>query len=88
MCGGRDPFHRISVTDIEAANKRKDSSDGGAGMIHKILTWCGGYVIVRLPGDRAERFINICRTKGIFWWKVRWQRQGQYVYGCMKRTDY
>ena len=57
-------------------------------MIHKILTWCGGYVIVRLPGDQAERFINICRTKGIFWWKVRWQRQGQYVYGCMKRTDY
>lgn len=88
MCGGRDPFHRISVTDIEAANKRKDSSDGGAEMIHKILTWCGGYVIVRLPGDQAERFINICRTKGIFWWKVRWQRQGQYVYGCMKRTDY
>ena len=55
MCGGRDPFHRISVTDIEAANKRKDSSDGGAGMIHKILTWCGGYVIVRLPGDQAGR---------------------------------
>lgn len=57
-------------------------------MIHKILIWLGGYVEVRLPGEEAERFINICRTKGIFWWKIRWQREGKYVYGCMRRKDY
>lgn len=57
-------------------------------MIHRILTWCRGYVRVRLPGAQAERFINVCRSRGIYWWGVSWDRNGQEVYGCLNRIDY
>ena len=57
-------------------------------MIHRIMTWCAGYVLVRLPGAQAERFVNICRAKGIVWWGLRWQQDQRMVYGYLRRSDY
>lgn len=57
-------------------------------MVHRILTWCGGIVLVCLPGREADRFINICRAKGIIWWGVRWDAEKKLVYGYLRRCDY
>ncbi len=57
-------------------------------MVHKIIGWCKGYVLVKLPGSQAERFINLCRNHGIFWWNLRWGKKKDIVYGCISRMDY
>lgn len=57
-------------------------------MVHRILAWCRGYVRVRLPGGQAERFINVCRSRGIYWWGISWDRKQNAVYGCLSRADY
>lgn len=57
-------------------------------MIHRITGWCRGFVQVKLPGQQAERFINLCRNHGIYWWNLHWRRREKAVYGCISREDY
>ncbi len=58
------------------------------GMVHKITGWCKGYVMVKISGGQAERFINLCRNHGIFWWDLRWNKKREAVFGCVSRQDY
>ncbi len=57
-------------------------------MVHKIMGWCKGYVLVRISGIQSERFINLCKSAGIFWWNLRWGKKKDVLYGCISRTDY
>lgn len=57
-------------------------------MVHRIMGWCRGFVQVRLPGQKAERFVNLCRNHGIYWWNLYWNCKEGTVYGCLSREDY
>ena len=57
-------------------------------MVHKIIGWCSGYVLVRLPCGQAERFVNLCCNHGIYWWDLYANRKEGAVYGCLSRDDY
>ncbi len=57
-------------------------------MLHRIVGWCKGYVMVRLPDGQAERFINLCKNHGMDWWNIYRDQGSGYVYGCISREDY
>ena len=62
--------------------------EGIDGMVHRIIGWCKGYVLVKLPGTHAERFINHCRSQGIYWWNLRWDPKSGCMLGCVSCQDY
>lgn len=57
-------------------------------MVHRIIGWCKGYVLVKIPGQQSERFINLCRNHGIYWWNLQWNQKQGTVSGCLSRRDY
>ena len=57
-------------------------------MVHKILGWCLGYLLICLPGERADRFANLCRSHGIVLWNLCWEPDTGIVDGCIARKDY
>lgn len=57
-------------------------------MVHRMIGWLRGFVQVRLPGQQAERFVNLCRNHGIYWWNLYWSPREGVLYGCLSREDY
>ncbi|MCI8408239.1 MAG: sporulation protein YqfD [Lachnospiraceae bacterium] len=47
-------------------------------MLKEILCWYQGYVEVELCGYTSERFVNLCRNKGILLWDVHIEK-GHYL---------
>lgn len=43
---------------------------------------------MKIPGAQAERFINLCRNRGIYWWNLRWKKDTGEVLGCISCQDY
>ena len=44
-----------------------------------------GYVQIQIRGNSPERFMNLCRNRGIILWKIR--RQGEYDTCCLALRD-
>ena len=44
-------------------------------MLKEILRWYQGYVEVELCGYTSERFVNLCRNKGILLWDVHIEKE-------------
>lgn len=44
-------------------------------MLKEILCWYQGYVEVELCGYNSERFVNLCRNKGILLWDVHMEKE-------------
>lgn len=44
-------------------------------MLKEILCWYQGYVEVELCGYTSERFVNLCRNKGILLWDVHIEKE-------------
>lgn len=57
-------------------------------MIHKIFCWMGGYVKVRIQGKRIERFVNLCRNRGIILWQLCWDTNQEVLYFRVALKDF
>ena len=57
-------------------------------MVHKIFGWIGGYLKVRIQGKRIERFVNLCRNRGIVLWQLCWDTNQEVLYFCISLKDF
>ena len=55
-------------------------------MVHRIFGWLGGTLEVCLTGISGERFINLCRNRGMALWQIS-QRKGK-IYFCIRLKDF
>lgn len=55
-------------------------------MLKEVLCWYQGYVEIELCGYNPERFVNLCRNKGILLWDVHVERE-QY-FGKISLNNY
>ncbi|HHT96619.1 MAG TPA: sporulation protein YqfD [Clostridiales bacterium] len=39
-------------------------------MLIKLLTWAKGYLLLRVKNNSPERFFNLCKKRGIFFWNI------------------
>ncbi|MCI8338288.1 MAG: sporulation protein YqfD [Lachnospiraceae bacterium] len=55
-------------------------------MVHRIFGWLGGTLEVCLTGISSERFINLCRNRGMVLWQIR-SAKGK-VFFCIRLKDF
>ena len=55
-------------------------------MLKEVLCWYQGYVEVELCGYNPERFVNLCRNKGILLWDVHVERE--HYFGKISLDNY
>lgn len=55
-------------------------------MVHRIFGWLGGTLEVRLVGISGERFINLCRNRGMSLWQI--QKVKGKIYFCIRLKDF
>lgn len=49
-------------------------------MVHRIFRWVKGYIKVRVRGNNVERFVNLCRNRGMVLWNIHWDREQNCFY--------
>ena len=57
-------------------------------MVHRIFGWIGGYLKVRIQGDNVERFVNLCRNRGIVLWQLYWDSKKNRLYFRITLRDF
>ncbi|MCH5267453.1 MAG: sporulation protein YqfD [Lachnospiraceae bacterium] len=57
-------------------------------MIHKIIGWLFGYVTMRLRGEELERFVNMCRHKGMILWQMYWSKDKKEIYANISLKNF
>lgn len=57
-------------------------------MVHKIIGWLFGYVTMRLRGAEWERFVNMCRHRGILLWNICWGDDRQELYASISLQNF
>lgn len=57
-------------------------------MVHRIFGWIGGYVKVRIRGNNVERFVNLCRNRGIVLWQLYWDPKKNVLYFRIALRDF
>lgn len=57
-------------------------------MVHRIFGWIGGYVKVRIQGNNVERFVNLCRNRGIILWQLYWEPGKNILYFQIALRDF
>lgn len=55
-------------------------------MVHRIFGWLGGILEVYLTGISEERFINLCRNRGIVLWQIKKGKGGTLF--CIRLKDF
>ncbi len=47
-------------------------------MIHRVLGWFAGFLLVSIQGKNVERFINLCKNNRFDLWQISFaERKGQ-----------
>lgn len=57
-------------------------------MVHKIIGWLLGYVTMRLRGEELERFVNLCRHRGMLLWKIYWSEDRRELYADISLQNF
>lgn len=57
-------------------------------MVHRIFGWIGGFLKVRVQGEYMERFVNLCRNRGIMLWQLCMEPSGRTLYFCIMLKDF
>ena len=57
-------------------------------MVHRIFGWIGGYLKVRIQGNNIERFVNLCRNRGIVLWQIYLEPEKNVLYFCIALRDF
>lgn len=57
-------------------------------MVHRVFGWIGGYLRVRVQGEYMERFVNLCRNRGIMLWQLCMEPKGRMLYFCITLKDF
>lgn len=57
-------------------------------MVHRIFGWMGGYLKVRIQGGHIERFVNLCRNRGIVLWQLYWEPGKEILYFRIALRDF
>lgn len=57
-------------------------------MVHRIFGWMGGYLKVRIQGNYVERFVNLCRNRGIMLWQLYWEPEKNVLYFRITLKDF
>lgn len=57
-------------------------------MVHRIFGWIGGYLKVRIQGNNVERFVNLCRNRGIILWQLYWDPKDNILYFRIALRDF
>lgn len=57
-------------------------------MVHRIFGWIGGYLKVRIKGNNVERFVNLCRNRGIMLWQIYLEPQKNVLYFRITLQDF
>ena len=60
----------------------------GADMVHRIFRWIKGYIKVRVRGNNVERFVNLCRNRGMVLWNIHWDREQNCFYFRIGLSDF
>ena len=56
-----------------AVNGQKEET-----MIHRVLGWFAGFLLVSIQGKNVERFINLCKNNRFDLWQISFaERKGQ-----------
>ena len=57
-------------------------------MVHRIFRWIKGYIKVRVRGNNVERFVNLCRNRGMLLWNIYWDREQNCFYFRIGLRDF
>lgn len=57
-------------------------------MVHRIFGWLCGYLKVRIQGNNVERFVNLCRNRGILLWQLYWDKGENVLYFRIALRDF